>query len=70
MNSLECNAEQFGIYPIDTKSNCRVDGHDLIADLGNYKFTECIREVNVWKETGKKTDTTDRKKIELKIQEL
>lgn len=62
MNSLECNAEQFGIYPIDTKSYCRVEGHDLISDLGNYKFTEnyseCIREVNVWKETGK-TDIAD-----------
>lgn len=59
-NSAECHAKTFGIYSIDTKSQYKVEGRDLISTLGSQgltqNYSECIKEENVWKETGKKAD--------------
>lgn len=71
INSLECHAKKLGIYSTDTKSYCRMQGHDLRSDLERYELTqnysEYVREVNVWKETRKKDDTILSKKISIKV---
>lgn len=48
-----------------------MEGHDLRSDLQRYELTqsssENMREVNVWKETGKKADAILCKKISVKV---